>query len=180
MPTRWLVVGLAAAGVAGGVTLGLTRQTTSDAATPGCAVSAPAKGAPLRTDSFGTRQTVIVVAPGEVPALIPDELDAYLREQGAVLAKRRGDGSVSVKVGWERDRRAAGRLRMSAKRLNRRGGRYRVEINDLYGGDRFARIVPSELFLSTTGCWRVRARAGKARVTYVVLVRRPNPGELDR
>jgi hypothetical protein len=110
--------------------------------------------------------------------VISDELDAYLKEQGAVLGKRLHNGQVSVKAGWVRDRRAAGSLNVTGKRLNRSGGRFRAEVNRLYGGKKFAKVVPSTLFLSSTGCWHIRARAGNKRVTYVVRVRYPRAGEL--
>jgi hypothetical protein len=176
------VAGLAAAGLTGGVALGIVRLSDGDAATgdPECAVAGPKGDPALFTESFGARQTVIVVGRGEIPGVVSEELDAYLKEQGAVLGRREENGWMSVKAGWERDRRAAGRLKVTGKRLNRRGGRFRAEVSPVYGGKRFARIVPSDLFLSSTGCWRVRARAGKARVTYVVLVRRPRAGELER
>lgn len=175
-----LLASLALVGVTGGVAFGVTRQPAADAADPECAVAGPGSDVALHTASFGARQTVIAARPDEVPDVISDELDTYLKKQGAVLARRGQNGRVTVKVAWERDRRAAGVLEVTGKRLNRRGGRFRAEINGLYGGKRFAPIVPSEVFLSSTGCWRVRARAGKARVTYVVLVRSPRAGELER
>lgn len=100
--------------------------------------------------------------------------------QGAVFGRRLENGWVSVKAGWQRDRRAAGRLEVTGKRLDRRGGRFRAEINRLYGGTRFAKVVPSELILSSSGCWRFTATAGKARVSYIVTVRYPEVGELER
>lgn len=179
MPTR-LAVGLALVVASGGVVLAAVGTPVAGVAAPDaeCAASGPRGAGPLRTDSFGRRQTVIAVRPGEVPGVVTDELDAYLKEQGAVLGRRRQNGQISVKAGWVRDRRAAGSLSVTGKRLNRSGGRFRAEINRLYGGDKFAKVVPSELFPSSTGCWRIRAKAGGARVTYVVLVRYPREGEL--
>lgn len=181
MLTR-LVAILALIGVSGSVAFAVTRDPTSDVATSPeqCRTSGPTSDARLYTASFGTRRTVIAVRPGEVPDPITDELDAYLKEQGAVLGTRADNGRVDIKAAWERDRRAAGVLTVTGKRLNRRGGRFRAEINRLYGGKKFAKVVPSKLFLSSPGCWRIRAKAGKAHATYVVLVRYPHPGELER
>jgi hypothetical protein len=179
VPTRF-VVGVALAGVSSGVVVVTARTPVADGAASGadCAVSGPRGDGPLGTDSFGRRQTVIAARPGEVSGVISDELDAYLKEQGAVLGRREQNGQVSMKAGWVRDRRAAGSLDVTGKRLNRSGGRFRAEVNRLYGGEKFAKVVPSVLFFGSTGCWRIRAKAGHARVTYVVQVRYPRPGEL--
>jgi hypothetical protein len=179
VPTR-LIVGVALAGIPSGVAVVMAHTPVAAGAASGgdCAVSGPRGDGPLSTDSFGRHQTVIAVRPGEVPSVISDELDAYLKEQGAVLGKRLQNGQVSVKAGWIRDRRAAGSLTVTGKRLDRSGGRFRADVNRLYGGKKFAKIVPSTLFLSSTGCWRIRARAGSKRVTYVVQVRYPRAGEL--
>ncbi len=172
----WVVV----VGAWAGLTLGAVRTPAADVATSdvACAVAAPHGSTPIRTDSFGSRLTVIAVAPGQVPNPVPAELDRYLKEQGAVLARRLKSGRISVKAAWLRDRRAAGRVNVTGQRLDRPGGSFRSKVNRHYGGKNFARIVPSELILSSTGCWRVQVRAGKARVTYDVQVRDPGDGEL--
>lgn len=92
----------------------------------------------------------------------------------------RGKGErVRVKAAWFRNRHAAGRLKVTGKRLDESGGRFRASINRLYGGKKFSRVIPSKLLMSSTGCWRYRARAGKARVKYVALIRYPHEGELE-
>lgn len=183
MVSARLVVGLLLLGGAlGALALGSTTHTSKgdDSAQRSveCAVAGPERAGSLRTDSFGHRQTVIAVGRDEVPNPIPEELDAYLKEQGAVLGNRLTGGRISMKAAWIRNRRAAGRVLVTGRRLHRPGGWFRAKVNRRYGGKSFARIVPSELLLSSVGCWRVRAKAGKARVTYVVNVRLPRDGEL--
>lgn len=183
MVRRLVISGVALVVIAGGVTLAIaSTDTTEDATQPAldCAASGPRNPSSLRTDSFGPRYTVIAVRDGEVPRSSEREFDDYLTRRGAVIGRRLEDGWISIKAGWQRDRRATGRLEVSGKLLNRRGGRFRALINRLYGGARFAKVVPSELRVSSSGCWRFTARAGKARVSYVVQVRTAEAGELER
>ncbi|HWH93259.1 MAG TPA: hypothetical protein VNT03_05310 [Baekduia sp.] len=118
--------------------------------------------------------------PDEVPDVIPAALDAYLKEQGAVLGERMENGGISVKAAWVRDRRATGVLKVTGKRVHPAGGRFSADVNRLYGGKKFARIVPSQLRMSGPGCWRIRARAGSARVTYLVRCAIPSPPSYER
>ncbi len=84
---------------------------------------------------------------------------------------------IDIKSMWRRDRRAAGRLHVRGRRLDQPGGRFYATIDRRYGGRRYSSFVPGGLVFSDVGCWQIKARAGRVRVTYVALVRAPEPGE---
>lgn len=149
---------------------------------PACAVSGPAiddRSAPLRT-ALPKGLIVIALDRAERKALpnpLPRSVTKRLGDLGAVFGPRDAKGAVDIKSMWRRDRRAAGRLRVTGRRLNQPGGRFRATIDRQYGGRRYSPFVPGGLVFSDVGCWQVDARAGRAQVSYVVLVRRPEPGE---
>lgn len=156
--------------------------TTPVATTPACAVAGPSfddRREPLRT-ALPRGNTLIVLSNDERKALpdpLPRAISKYLDALGARIAPLAADGSTGGKSMWRRDRRAKGRLHVWGKRLDAPVGRFHAVIDRTYGGKRYSPFVPGTLNFSTTGCWRIKARAGQARVTYVVLVRRPAPGE---
>ncbi len=166
---------------------GTTPVVTTPAPTSpaDCAVSGPAsddRSAPLRA-GLPPKKTLIALTREEVrdlPDVLPAKVKSHLKREGALLVAGPPsvDGMIEQKVPWFRDRRATGRLHVTGKRIDAPGGTFGVYINRRYGGKRFAYTVPGDLRFSEPGCWRIKARAGKARVTYVVLVRRPAPGEL--
>jgi hypothetical protein len=61
-----------------------------------------------------------------------------------------------------------GKLRIAGERLDARAAPLRAAVPDGYGPTGFQ---PTGLTFPTTGCWEVRARAGSARLTFVVRVR---------
>lgn len=192
-----ILVALALAGTAASVGRAEEPAVTSPAATSPaastpaptspaeCAVSGPAsddRSAPLRA-GLPPKKTLIALTREEVRALpdvLPAKVKSHLKREGAwlVAGPPAAHGMIEQKVPWLRDRRATGRLHVTGKRIDAPGGTFGVYINRRYGGKRFAYTVPGDLRFSEPGCWRIKARAGKARVTYVVLVRRPAPGEL--
>ena len=166
---------------------GTSPATTTPAPTSPveCPVSGPAsddRSAPLRA-GLPPKQTLIALTRAEyraLPDVIPANVKSYLEKTGAMMITGlpRADGVIEQKVPWLRDRRATGRLHVTGKRIDAPGGKFGVYINRRYGGERFAYTVPGDMRFSEPGCWRIKARAGKVRVAYVVLVRRPTPGEL--
>lgn len=158
--------------------------TTSVATTPACPVTGPGledRRAALRT-GLPVGKTIIALDLAQRRALpdgpLPESVRKRLKEVGAFFGPLEDDGSVSVKSMWRKDlRRATGKLRVTGKRLDAPGGRFRVDQPRRYSERRDAPFVPGSLEFSSTGCWEIKGRAGKARVTYVALVRRPEPGE---
>lgn len=120
----------------------------------GCDVAAPKPGSAI-SGSFGSKLTVFV------PRHEDDGVPV-----GMTQGRRQPDGSIYAKILWRRDpKRAGGRLRVTGRRLDGPGSRLRANLDQ---GHR--KFVPSALIFSDPGCWRVRARAGTARVRYVVQV----------
>lgn len=187
-----VVAALGAAALAGSVSradeapttpVAATTPSTPAATTPACAVSGPGledRRAALRT-GLPSGKTIIALDLEQRRALpdgpLPDKVRKRLKAVGAFFGPLDEDGSLSVKSMWRKDlRRATGKLRVTGKRLDG-PGRFSVDLNPDYSERRSAPFVPGSLVFSTTGCWQITGRAGKARVTYVALVRRPEPGE---
>ena len=70
----WVVV----VGAWAGLTLGAVRTPAAEQRVGPHSLVARRGWMPLRHDSFGSRLTVIAVAPGQVPNPVPAELDRYL------------------------------------------------------------------------------------------------------
>lgn len=165
-------------------TIDAPLATTAPSTTPTCAVTGPRLDDPraaLRT-GLPAKQTIIALDREQRKALpdapLPGTVRARLKEVGAFFGPIDDDGTISVKSLWRKDlRRAKGRLRVTGTRLDAPGGRFSVDLNRDYSERRTANFVPGSLIFSTTGCWQINGRAGKARVTYVALVRRPEPEE---
>lgn len=160
-----------------------TSPTTPAGTTPTCAVSGPRlddRRAALRT-GLPAKQTIIALTKEQRQVLtrrLPAAVSRQLDEVGAMFAPVDDDGTVSVKSLWRKDlRRATGRLRVSGKRLDAPGGQFFADLSPAYARKRAANFVPGSLNFTALGCWQITARAGKARVTYVALVRAPERGE---
>jgi hypothetical protein len=76
------------------------------------------------------------------------------------------DGSVSQKFLWLGTRHGAKRLRVRGRRLDAPAPPLRSRISQHLA----PKLWPSGLIFPTTGCWRVKARAGSARISFVLLV----------
>jgi hypothetical protein len=88
------------------------------------------------------------------------------------------DGSLGVKIAWQRGPGVRGRVRVEAQRLDRYAPPVRRVISA--GGYGLTGIQASGIAFPSAGCWRVTASAGGARVTFVLLVvgpgaTRPSP-----
>jgi hypothetical protein len=88
---------------------------------------------------------------------------------GSSYAEIRPDGSIKAKLGWWRE--VEGRLRVTGRRLDAAARPLRARVPGGYDATGFQ---PTSVTFPTTGCWRVRGRVGKARLTFVVLVRKRN------
>jgi hypothetical protein len=84
---------------------------------------------------------------------------------GGSVATIGADGTIRVKQGWWRGQ--AGRLLITGRRLDRSAPPARANVPTGYGDTGF---TPVELLFPTTGCWRVDARQGTAKLSYVVRV----------
>jgi hypothetical protein len=158
------------------------RATTAPTTPAQCVASGPEledRSAPLRT---ALPSTIVGLTRREFRALpnpIPRKLSAQLTAGDTLIGSLNAKGWIGQKSIWRRDRRAAGYLHVSARRIDAPGGRFRASLDRQYGGSRYSPFVPGSLNFSEPGCWRVKGRAGDVRVTYVVLVRRPHPGEFS-
>jgi hypothetical protein len=78
------------------------------------------------------------------------------------------DGSMRIKFPWWGSRRAGADLRITGSSLNPPGGVARAHVSPgLTGAPHF---WASGVIFPVEGCWRVTARAGRARLTVVVFV----------
>jgi hypothetical protein len=152
---------LAAALMGGGALYALARagdDGPEDAAgtggRPGRCVPAVPRASGALSGSFGEKLTVVVPRGDDEPP-----------PPGTTLGRRLPTGAVYAKILWRRDRRAAGRLRVTGRRLDAEAGRLRVRIGQ--GQEEF---VPSALTFSSEGCWEVTARSGRVQARYVVRV----------
>ena len=129
-------------------------STDEDRDPTGCDVAAPKRGSAI-SGSFGSELTVFVPRREEDGVPI-----------GMTQGRRQPDGSIYAKILWRRDpKRAGGRFRVTGRRLDGPGSSLRASLNQDH-----RKFVPSSLVFSDPGCWRVTARAGDARVRYVVRV----------
>lgn len=119
-----------------------------------------------------------VAPPGDRPRLeaggnayfTTGELWVALWPGGVTRAGPRGpDGYLEMKFPWWRGGR--GRLRISGRRLDAPARPLRARVPGGYGDSGFQ---ATEIEFPSPGCWRVRARAGRASLTFVTLV--PQPG----
>lgn len=135
------------------------------------------RSAPLRT---GLTATIIGLTRKEfraLPEVLPNKIKARIKAEDALIGSVDSKGWIGQKSIWRRDRSAAGWLHVSGKRIDAPAGKFKAAINRNYGGTKYSPFIPGSLYFSEPGCWRVKGRAGSKRVTYVVRVRRPEPGE---
>jgi hypothetical protein len=83
------------------------------------------------------------------------------------------DGSLGVKVAWRRGPGVRGRVKVEARRLDRRAPPVRRRISP--HGYGLTGLQASGIGFPTAGCWRVTASAGSARLTFVLLLVAPGP-----
>jgi hypothetical protein len=117
--------------------------------------------------------------PGEQPS--PEDngngaLWTVLPRDGTIVARRLfvlRDGSMRIKFPWWGSRSAGTSLRISASSLDTRGRLPRSEVAP--GLTRAPRFWASAVIFPAEGCWRVTGIAGRARLTFVVLVVKARP-----
>jgi hypothetical protein len=85
------------------------------------------------------------------------------------------DGSLGVKIAWQRGPGVRGRVRVEARRLDERMPPVRRRISARGYG--LTGLQASGIAFPTQGCWRVTARAGGARLTFVLLVVAPGSSQ---
>lgn len=94
-------------------------------------------------------------------------LTAGVLPNGGTMATINADGSMRAKVAWWRGVR--GKLAISGRRLYASAPPLLTYVPSGYGP---VGVVPSALTFPTVGCWRVVGKAGRARLTFVVRVRK--------
>jgi hypothetical protein len=81
------------------------------------------------------------------------------------------DGSLAVKFAWQRGPGVRGPVRVEARRLDGPAPMVRRRIGARGYGP--TGLLASGIDFPTAGCWRVTASAGRARLTFVLLIRAP-------
>jgi hypothetical protein len=81
------------------------------------------------------------------------------------------NGSLGVKIGWQRGPGVRGRVRVDALRLDQDAPAVHHRISA--AGYGLTGLQASGIAFPTQGCWRVTARAGGASLTFVLLVLKP-------
>ena len=86
------------------------------------------------------------------------------------------DGSLGVKIGWQRGPGLRGRVSVQARRLDDRAPPVRRRISA--GGYGLTGLQASGIAFPTHGCWRVTASAGRAYITFVLVLLKPGESRL--
>jgi hypothetical protein len=81
------------------------------------------------------------------------------------------NGSLGVKIAWQRGPGVRGRVTVEARRLHGRAPVVRRRISTRGYGP--TGLLASGIDFPTAGCWGVTARAGGASLTFVLLIRAP-------
>jgi hypothetical protein len=139
------------------------RVSTANAAS--CAVTVPNRivrpGAGMSAAAFnyGNASLRANIWPhGTLPAgTLPD---------GSAWATINADGSISAKLGWWRGA-PGGKLVITGHRLDGPTSRLHAHVPTGYG---FRGFQPSGVRFSTTGCWQVVGKVGRAKLSFVVKV----------
>jgi hypothetical protein len=110
--------------------------------------------------NFGNRGVAVALPPratfAAVPAGTPGGANAVIQK----------DGSIRTKLGWWA---ARGTLRVSGRRLDRPAPPLRADVGGV-SSTASGPFIPSLLYFSSTGCWKVTATAGGARLQAIVRV----------
>ncbi len=120
-----------------------------------------------------------MAAPGDQPTAISygnGRLYTELWPYGTVIADPNyveDDGSIGMKWPWVRGAGVSGPIMITGHRLDGQGS-LRAEIhNEAYGSTGF---VPSGLYFSSEGCWKIEATVGADSLSVVTLViKAPKP-----
>ena len=125
-----------------------------------CPVSSPtARPLPQRPSfNFGTPRIAVDLPPRATFVAVPEG------QPGGAWVQR--DGSIRTKLGWWR---ARGTLRVTGRRLGSPTRRLRADVG-VVSWTAAGEFIPSLLFFPSTGCWRISATAGGARLVVVVRV----------
>jgi hypothetical protein len=83
------------------------------------------------------------------------------------------DGSLGVKIAWQRGPGVRGPVHVEARKLD--GGAPAVRRRIGTRGYGPTGLLASGIAFPTPGCWKVRARTGAARLTFVLFLQAPGP-----
>lgn len=129
-----------------------------------CVTTVPAshRDSAIYAEFPGPEVEIVPVRAGQVPPY------------GTYPGEMHADGTIRVKVLWRRTRSAAGPLAVTGKRIDGGKGTLRARLDASHDSRQpFRAFVPSSLFLSSPGCWRIEAVAGSESVKYTVEVAEP-------
>ena len=135
-------------------------RTVRDAASFRCAVSSPTQH-PVRSRpsfNFGNSRIAVALPRRSTFVAVPEG-----QAGGAFI---QDDGWIRTKVGWWRKR---GELRVTGRRLDAPARRLRADVGPP-SWTSSGEFIPSLLYFPSTGCWRLTATAGGARLDAVVRV----------
>jgi hypothetical protein len=166
----------------------LSRTTRTGALVTGaCVLTAIFVAAAAAARTAETRACSATPVNGRAPLGVPYDLYGNGRlavsTEGLILATERTlnpNGTISEKFGWWAAPTTMGDLRISGKRFDRAIQRtVRTHISggldpNVPSGIRFWSTIVT---FPTRGCWRLTGKLGAARLTFVVIVRKPRAGE---
>jgi hypothetical protein len=89
------------------------------------------------------------------------------------------DGSVKEKLPWWGSKKASRRLVITGRRLDQADAHLRTRVSQGSRAEGAPHFWPSYVWFAHPGCWRITARAGKARLRMTVLVRLNEKGPGD-
>jgi hypothetical protein len=96
--------------------------------------------------------------------------DARPVPDGMTFGTVRGDGSLETKFPWWGSRRATHRIVIRGRRLDGVAAPFVRRYRDHAGATSAPHFWATRLRFSRAGCWRVSARSGRARLSFVVSV----------
>jgi hypothetical protein len=145
----------------------------------GCPVTIPngkmSAGVRPGSDEHGNGRLSTLLGSNGTFLVAPKSAPEYLDPDGGIAVDGilKSDGSVSIKQGWRREQGVRGRVRVQARRLDAPAPR--VDRTIPPAGYGLTGFQATYLELPTVGCWRITGSVGKAKLTFVTLVRRARP-----
>lgn len=162
MKTSRSAAALLAAIAFGGALAGCSSRPNAARLSGACPVTLPGGELPGGAKGFdyGNVSLAVKLWPGGV-------LRAGRLADGSSFADVEADGSIVAKLGWWRG--VDGRLTISGERLDAPAPPLRSDVPAGYGR---AGFQPTGVTFPTEGCWRVTGSVARARLSFVVRVRR--------
>jgi hypothetical protein len=151
----------------GAAAAGCVPSKTTLALPPGTGAGAPYPGWVGQGGLWaliGQKATIVGIPDGLPPADADPGVSYFLAKPG---------GAIVQKFPWFRDHRARGDVSVKGQTIPPGPKPLRAQINNDRGPGKH--VVPGNLILPRTGCWRVSAKSGSAKLRFVVWVTTASP-----